>query len=95
MNLDLLLQMDRNPSPSWINFFLSVSQQLLFICLGLKVIACHAVIVCQKSCHMANDPWDMLIDFCFHVYDYFQKPLFIGENGNAWTTAVPMEQYMD
>ena len=27
------------------------------------------------------DPWDMLNNFCFHVYA--QKSLFIGENGNA------------
>ena len=28
------------------------------------------------------DPWDMLNNFCFHVYA--QKSLFIGENGNAF-----------
>ena len=27
------------------------------------------------------DPWDMLKNFCFHVYA--QKSLFIGENGNG------------
>ena len=28
------------------------------------------------------DPWDMLSNFCFHVYA--QKSLFIGENNNAF-----------
>ena len=28
------------------------------------------------------DPWDMLNNFCFHVYA--QKSLFIGENVNAF-----------
>ena len=28
------------------------------------------------------DPWDMLNNFCFHVYA--QKSLFIGENGNGF-----------
>ena len=33
------------------------------------------------------DPWDMLNNFCFHVYA--QKSLFIGENDNVyfWTSA--------
>ena len=29
-----------------------------------------------------NYPWDMLNNFCFHVYA--QKSLFTGENGNAF-----------
>ena len=35
------------------------------------------------------DPWDMLNNFCFHVYA--QKSLFIGENGNGffWTSPSP------
>ena len=36
-------------------------------------------------CEMSNDyvdPWDMLNNFCFHVYA--QKSLFIGENYNAF-----------
>ena len=28
------------------------------------------------------DPWDMLNNFCFHVYA--QKSWFIGENANAF-----------
>ena len=34
-----------------------------------------------------SDPWDMLNNFCFHVYA--QKSLFIGENDNVyfWTSA--------
>jgi len=35
------------------------------------------------------DPWDMLNNFCFHVYA--QKSLFIGENDNVyfWTSTAP------
>ena len=41
-------------------------------------------------CLMSNayvDPWDMLNNFCFHVYA--QKSLLIAENCNAffWTSA--------
>ena len=32
--------------------------------------------------NMKNDPWDMLNNFCFHVYA--QKSLFIGQNVNAF-----------
>ena len=28
------------------------------------------------------DPWDMLNNFCFHVYA--KKSLFLGENGNGF-----------
>ena len=37
--------------------------------------------------NLKNDPWDMLNNFCFHVYA--QKSLFIGENVNDFflTTA--------
>ena len=37
--------------------------------------------------NLQTDPWDMLNNFCFHVYA--QKSLFIGENDNEffWTTA--------
>jgi len=44
--------------------------------------------LCQMSsvqCQMLIayiDPWDMLNNFCFHVYA--QKLLFKGENGNAF-----------
>ena len=31
---------------------------------------------------MKNDPWDMLNNFCFHVYA--QKSLFIAENCNVF-----------
>ena len=34
---------------------------------------------CQN---IENDPWNMLNNFCFHVYA--QKSMFIGENGNAF-----------
>ena len=37
------------------------------------------------TCLMSNayvDPWDMLNNFCFHLYA--QKSLFIGENCNAF-----------
>ena len=32
------------------------------------------------TCYMSNayvDPWDMLNKFCFHVYDYAQKRVFV------------------
>ena len=37
------------------------------------------------ACHMSNvyvDPWDMLNNFCFHVYA--QMSLSVGENDNAY-----------
>ena len=43
-------------------------------------------VTCRMShvtCLMSNayvDPWDMLNNFCFHVYA--QMSLFMGENGN-------------
>ena len=39
------------------------------------------------SLSVTVDPWDMLNNFCFHVYA--QKSLFIGENDNVyfWTSA--------
>ena len=40
----------------------------------------HVTHVCHLS--YVRDPWDMLNNFCFHVYA--QKSLFIGENGNAF-----------
>ena len=49
------------------------AEQLLFSCLYSKVSICNYV-----TCHMSNvtclmsngyvDPWDMLNNFCFHVY---------------------------
>ena len=33
------------------------------------------------------DPWDMLNNFCFHVYA--QKSLFVGENYNVFLTPTP------
>ena len=50
-------------------------------------------VTCRMShvtCLMSNayvDPWDMLNNFCFHVYA--QMSLFMGENDNAffWTAA--------
>ena len=40
-----------------------------------------------KLANLQIDPWDMLNNFCFHVYA--QKSLFIGENDNVyfWTAA--------
>ena len=42
------------------------------------------------TCHMSNaydDPWDMLNNFCFHVYA--QMLMFMGENDNGyfWTSS--------
>ena len=39
------------------------------------------------------DPWDMLNNFCFHVYA--QKSLFIGENDNEyfWTSPAAATLY--
>ena len=34
--------------------------------------------------NMKNDPWDMLNNFCFHVYTQKRKSLFIGENVNVF-----------
>ena len=34
--------------------------------------------------NIKNDPWDMLNNFCFHVYA--QKSLFIGQNDNVFGT---------
>ena len=37
------------------------------------------------TCHMSNayvDPWDMLNNFCFHVYA--QMLMFMGENDNGY-----------
>ena len=45
-------------------------------------------VICRMShvtCLMSNayvDPWDMLNNFCFHVYA--QMSLFMGENVNAF-----------
>ena len=72
---------------------LSVSVSLSF----LKLSIC----ISHVTCHMSNayvDPWEMLNNFCFHVYA--QKSLVVGENGNGffdisfhlcffWTTAAP------
>ena len=47
--------------------------QFLFSCLCSKVSICNYV-----TCHMSNayvDPWDMLNNFCFHVYA--QKWVFV------------------
>ena len=33
--------------------------------------------------NIKNDPWDMLNNFCFHVYA--QKSLFIAENCNVFS----------
>ena len=44
--------------------------------------------------NMKNDPWDMLNNFCFHVYA--QKSLFIAENCNVFFgTASPSPVTLD
>ena len=75
------------------------SEQLLFSCVSSKVGICNYVtchmshVTCDMcTCHMSNayvDRWDMLNNFCFHLYA--QKSLFIGENCNAFflTAAAP------
>ena len=61
------------------------SEQILFSCVCSKVSICNYV-TCHMShvtCLMSNayvDPWDMLNNFCFHVYA--QMLLFMGENVN-------------
>ena len=49
------------------------AEQLLFSCLCLKVSSCQVV---------KFDPWDMLNNFCFHVYA--QKLLFLCEICNGF-----------
>ena len=74
------------------------SEQLLFSCVSSKVSICNYV-TCRMShvtCHMSNayvDRWDMLINFCFHVYA--QKSLFIAENCNGlfWTSSSSSSPY--
>ena len=47
-----------------------------------------STVVRLSSCQVVKiDPWDMLNNFCFHLYA--QKSLFIGENGNVyfWTSS--------
>ena len=52
------------------------SEKLLIRCLCSKV----TYVKCQVS-NAYVDPWEMLNNFCFHVYA--QKSLFIGENVNV------------
>ena len=52
--------------------------KVLFSCVSSKVIDCHAIyhmshftfhtshVICQINAYV--DPWDMLNNFCFHVY---------------------------
>ena len=75
-------------------WFLGHAEQLLFWCLCSKVsicnyVTCHMLHVtwCMShvTCLMSNayvDPWDMLNNFCFHVYA--QMSLFMGVNGNGF-----------
>ena len=54
------------------------AEQLLFSCVSSKVSICNYVTISHVTCLMSNayvDPWDMLNNFCFHVYD--QKSLFM------------------
>ena len=62
-------------------------------------VTCHMLhVTCRMShvtCLMSNayvDPWDMLNNFCFHVYA--QMSLFMGENVNAffWTAPSPVSE---
>ena len=64
------------------------------ICQFVRLSSCQVVdqVVKLSRCQVAKfDPWDMLNNFCFHVYA--QKSLIIGENGNdfllASSAAVP------
>ena len=43
---------------------------------------------CESSEMVSVDPWDILNNFCFHVYA--QKSMFIGENGNGVFWAIAM-----
>ena len=75
-------------------WFLGHAEQLLFWSLCSKVsicnyVTCHMLhVTCRMShvtCLMSNayvDPWDMLNNFCFHVYA--QMSLFMGENDNVF-----------
>ena len=68
-------------------WFLGHAEQLLFWCLCSKVSICNYVTchilhvtchIAHVTCHMSNayvDPWDMLNNFCFHVYA--QKWVFV------------------
>ena len=42
--------------------------------------------------NIKNDPWDMLNNFCFHVYA--QKSLFIAENCNAFLGPQPPHPHL-
>ena len=63
------------------------AEQLLFSCVCSKVSICNYV-TCRMShvtCLMSNayvDPWDMMNNFCVHVYA--QMSLYMGENVNAF-----------
>ena len=52
---------------------LILEEQLLFSCVSSKQII-YNYVTCHMShvtCHMSNayvDPWDMVNNFCFHVY---------------------------
>ena len=48
-------------------------------CQVVKLSGCQVVKLCQV---VKFDPWDMLNNFCFHVYA--QKSLFIVENDNGF-----------
>ena len=68
-------------------WFLGHAEQFLFWCLCSRIsncnyVTCHMLhVTCRMShvtCHMSNayvDPWDMLNNFCFHVYT--QKWVFV------------------
>ena len=48
------------------------------------------------TCHISYvtayvDPWDMLNNFCFHVYA--QMSLFMGENVNAFFTPTATHEF--
>ena len=70
-------------------WFLGHAEQLLFSCLCSKVSICDYV-TCHMShvaCHMSyvrclSDPWDIMNNFCFHVYA--QMSLFMGVNVNGF-----------
>ena len=52
----------------------------IYLTLSLFLSLSHSLSLSESSLSLI-DPWDMLNNFCFHVYA--QKSLFIGENGNG------------
>ena len=72
----------------WTTFvFMSMLKSKYLQLCHMSHVTCHIVHV---TCHMWNtyfDPFDMLNNFCFHVYG--QMSLFMGENDNALFFTTP------